>query len=50
MAPSPTDLQTVLETVAENAARLCGGVHANVRRVDGNVIRRVSLLFSRVLY
>jgi GAF domain-containing protein len=42
IASSPTDLQTVLDTVAENAARLCGAVNAAIRRADGGVLRRVA--------
>ena len=42
IASSPTDLQTVLDTVAENAARLCGAANATIRRADGDVLRRVA--------
>ncbi|HEV8264573.1 MAG TPA: GAF domain-containing protein, partial [Gemmatimonadales bacterium] len=39
---SPTDVQPVLDAVAESAARLCGAVDALLLRVDGDVIRRVA--------
>ena len=39
IAGSPTDLQPVLNAVAETAARICGANDAMVRRVDGNVLR-----------
>ena len=42
IASSPTDLQPVLDVVAESAARLCDGVSAFIQRVDGNVMRRVA--------
>jgi GAF domain-containing protein/anti-sigma regulatory factor (Ser/Thr protein kinase) len=38
IASSPTDIQTVLDTVAENAARLCEASDALIRRVDGDVL------------
>src|SRR5215468_2821255 len=43
IASSPTDLQPVLDVVAENAARLCGAADANIVQVDGNVIRQVAI-------
>ncbi|MEE9568003.1 MAG: GAF domain-containing protein, partial [Candidatus Binatia bacterium] len=42
IASSPTDLQPVLNTVAENAARVCGGEDAAIRLVEGNVLRLVA--------
>src|SRR5262245_19191838 len=36
---SPTDVQPVLDAVAEAAARLCGATDAIVRRVDGDTLR-----------
>jgi GAF domain-containing protein len=42
IASSPTDLQPVLDAVAENAARLCEADDAVVRRLDDNVVRLVA--------
>src|SRR5262249_51919852 len=42
IASSPTDIQPVLDTVAENAARLCEADDALIRLLDGNVIRLVA--------
>jgi signal transduction histidine kinase len=39
IASSPTDLQPVLDVVAENAARLCDATDAHIFRVDGNALR-----------
>jgi hypothetical protein len=39
IASSPTDIQPVLDTVAENAARLCEATDAQIRLVDGQVTR-----------
>ena len=36
IASSPTDMQPVLDVVAENAARLCDAVDAQIWRVDGD--------------
>ena len=42
IASSPTDIQPVLDVVAENAARLCDATDALIHRVDGDVLRRVA--------
>ena len=42
IASSPTDIQPVLDVVAERAARLCEADDAVIRRLDGNVIRLVA--------
>ena len=42
IASSPTDIQPVLNVVAENAARLCEADDAVIRRLDGNVIPLVA--------
>jgi two-component system, NtrC family, sensor kinase len=42
IANSPTDIQPVLDVVAENAARLCDSNDATIHRVDGNLFRRVA--------
>ena len=42
IASSPTDLQPVLDVVAENAARVCGGTDSLIFRLDGNVLRLVA--------
>ena len=42
IASSPTDIQPVLDVVAENAARLCDAVDAQIIRVDGNGYRHVA--------
>ena len=42
IASSPTDLQSVLISIAENAARLCVAVDAVIDRVDGHVFRHVA--------
>src|SRR5262245_60579055 len=39
IASSSTDLQPVLNAVAETAARICGANDAMVRRLDGNQLR-----------
>src|SRR5262249_6635859 len=46
IASSPTDIQPVLDVVAENAARLCDAVDAQIFRVDGNGYRHVALYGS----
>jgi GAF domain-containing protein len=42
IASSPTDIQPVLNVVAESAARLCEADDAIIRRLDGNVLRLVA--------
>ncbi len=39
---SPTNVQPVLDAVAESAARLCGAVDAIIQRVDGDMIYRAA--------
>jgi GAF domain-containing protein len=43
IASSPTDIQPVLDAVAENAARLCGASDAQIMRVEGNFVRKVAI-------
>jgi GAF domain-containing protein len=42
IASSPTDIQPVLDTVAENAARLCDAKDTVIRRIDGDELRVVA--------
>jgi class 3 adenylate cyclase/putative methionine-R-sulfoxide reductase with GAF domain len=42
IASSPTDLQAVLDTVAENAARFCDASDVVIRRVDGDELPLVA--------
>ena len=46
IARSPTDIQPVLDVVAENAARLCDAKDAVIRRIDGDVQRDVAVYGS----
>jgi len=39
IASSPTDIQPVLDTIAESAARVCNANDASIRLADGNVLR-----------
>ena len=47
IARSPADLQSVMDTIAENAAKLCDAADALVWRMDGNV-RRVAAHFGSI--
>ena len=42
IASSPTDIQPVLDAVAESAARLCNAEDAAIRLVEGSVLRLVA--------
>ena len=42
IASSPTDIQPVLDAVAESAARLCDATDALIHRIDGNICRLVA--------
>src|SRR5499433_4114065 len=42
IASSPTNLQPVLDVVAENAARLCDSHDAQIHRVEGDMVRKVA--------
>ena len=39
IASSPTEIQPVLDTIAENAAKICNSSDAVIRVVEGNVLR-----------
>ena len=53
IASSPTDLQPVIEAVAENAARVCGATNSSIFRLEGEQLRMVarhgSLRWSRAV-
>jgi signal transduction histidine kinase len=42
IAGSPTDLQPVMEAVAENAARVCGATDSSIFRLEGEHLRKVA--------
>ena len=42
IASSPTDIQPVLDVVAENAARLCDATDAVIHRIEGDKLRPVA--------
>ena len=42
IASSPTDIQPVLDVVAETAARLCDATDAVIRRIDGDKLLSVA--------
>jgi signal transduction histidine kinase len=43
ISSSPTDLQPVMDAVAENAARLCDASDAQIFQLDGEVLHRVAV-------
>ena len=47
IASSPTELQPVMDTVAENAARVCGATESSVWRLEGEHLRLVARRGSR---
>ena len=42
IASSPTDIQPVVDTIAENAARVCGSYDAMIRLVRGDLLHAVA--------
>ena len=42
ISSSPTDLQPVMDAVAENAARVCGATDATIRLIEGDIMRVAS--------
>jgi GAF domain-containing protein/anti-sigma regulatory factor (Ser/Thr protein kinase) len=42
IATSPTDVQPVLDAIAQNAARVCGASDAHVYRVDGDRLKQAA--------
>ena len=42
IASSPTDLQPVMEVVAENAVRVCGATDSAIFRLEGGLLRKVA--------
>ena len=43
ISSSPTDLQSVLDAVAEHAARLCAASGVTIHRFDGRAFRRTAV-------
>ena len=46
ISSSPTDLQPVMDVVAESAARFCGATDAAIFRLDGESIRLVAVTWA----
>ena len=46
IASSPTDIQPVLDAVAQSAAKLCDARDAVIYRVDGDILQRVAICGS----
>src|SRR5918995_6272956 len=42
ISSTPTDLQPVMDAIAENAARLCDSYDAQIYRVEGDIVRKVA--------
>ena len=42
ISSSPTDLQPVMDAVAENAARVCGATDSSIFRLEGELLRLVA--------
>src|SRR5262249_23464259 len=42
IASSPSDLQPVMDAIAESAARLCDSHDAQIYRLEGDVVRKVA--------
>src|SRR6185503_18437781 len=49
IANSPTNIQPVLDVVAENAARLCAAGDAQVLRLDGDMLRLMAWFGSAAM-
>ena len=47
IASSPTDIQPVLDAVAENAARLCDAKDAVIYRLDGDILQHSGSIMVR---